>query len=87
MATLIKDASTINEINDVLKLRYSVLKETGSALNGLFSSTGKVSDFSVIGDRDPLGFCGSGLVDLLSELRINRVIDEVGVFQENLKWM
>ena len=45
MATLIKDASTINEINDVLKLRYSVLKETGSALNGLFSSTGKVSDF------------------------------------------
>lgn len=29
-------------------------------------STGKVSDFSVIGARDPLGFCGSGLVDLLS---------------------
>ena len=45
MATLIKDASTINEINDVLKLRYSVLKETGSSLNGLFNSTGKVSDF------------------------------------------
>ncbi|MDG2351616.1 MAG: ASKHA domain-containing protein [Acidimicrobiales bacterium] len=48
-------------------------------------STGKVSDFSVIGDRDPLGFCGSGLVDLLSELRVNQIVDQVGVFQENPK--
>ena len=45
MATLIKDATTINEINDVLKLRFSVLKESGKSLNGLFVSTGKVSDF------------------------------------------
>ena len=47
--------------------------------------TGKVSDFSVIGDRDPLGFCGSGLVDLLSELRVNQIVDQVGVFQGNPK--
>ena len=45
MATLIKDASSINEINDVLKLRYSVLKGSNNTLNRLFGSTGKVSDF------------------------------------------
>ena len=45
MATLIKDATTINEINDVLKLRFSVLNESGKLLNELFVSTGKISDF------------------------------------------
>ena len=36
--------------------------------------------FSVIGNTEPLGVCGSGLIDLLSELRLTGQMDEFGRF-------
>ncbi|MBL4575376.1 MAG: DUF4445 domain-containing protein [Opitutaceae bacterium] len=44
-------------------------------------STGK-ADFHVIGDRRAQGICGSGLIDILSELRKTELINELGRFEE-----
>jgi len=46
---------------------------------------GKGLSFSTIGDAEPKGFCGSGLIDLLAELVNRNIIDEFGVFLENPK--
>ncbi len=37
---------------------------------------------SVIGDIDPIGICGSGLIDLLAELRRTKLMDELGKFAD-----
>ena len=37
-----------------------------------------------IGDQSPQGICGSGLVDLLAELRRTRQISELGVFDDGV---
>ena len=39
----------------------------------------------VIGDGDPVGICGSGLVDLLAELRRNELMSERGVIGDGRK--
>lgn len=36
----------------------------------------------VIGDSDPVGMCGSGLIDLLAELRRHDLMTEKGVFRD-----
>jgi uncharacterized 2Fe-2S/4Fe-4S cluster protein (DUF4445 family) len=38
------------------------------------------ADSQVIGDVDPIGICGSGLIDLLAELRRTNLMDELGKF-------
>ena len=43
------------------------------------------SEFLVIGDETPKGFCGSGLIDLLAELRSAGIIDEQGVLFQDSK--
>ena len=45
------------------------------AVNGEVSAT-------VIGEIDPIGICGSGLIDLLAELRRTDVMDELGKFRD-----
>jgi uncharacterized 2Fe-2S/4Fe-4S cluster protein (DUF4445 family) len=42
--------------------------------------TGKAS-FHVIGERKPQGICGSGLIDLLSELKKTELMNELGRFE------
>jgi uncharacterized 2Fe-2S/4Fe-4S cluster protein (DUF4445 family) len=37
-------------------------------------------DTGVIGDAEPVGICGSGLIDLIAELRRTGKMDELGVF-------
>ena len=41
--------------------------------------------FQTIGDSDPLGICGSGLIDLLSEMKKKKYMNDLGQFknQEN----
>ena len=39
--------------------------------------------FSTIGNKYPLGICGSGLIDLLSELLKNKIIDEKARLKNN----
>ena len=41
-----------------------------------------VADLSVIGDVDPIGICGSGLIDLIAELRRTNMMDELGRFTD-----
>jgi uncharacterized 2Fe-2S/4Fe-4S cluster protein (DUF4445 family) len=40
--------------------------------------------FGTIGDADPVGICGSGLVDVLAELRRARWMNEEGRFRDSL---
>ena len=42
-------------------------------------------DYQTIGDVDPTGLCGSGLIDLVAELRRNGRMTEKGVFQPDKK--
>ena len=60
------------------------------AFNGAIESLqlgddGIPSEFLVIGDETPKGFCGSGLIDLLAELRSAGIIDEQGVLFQDSK--
>jgi len=41
------------------------------------------ADSRVIGDIDPIGICGSGLIDLLAELRRTNLMDELGKFADS----
>jgi uncharacterized 2Fe-2S/4Fe-4S cluster protein (DUF4445 family) len=40
------------------------------------------AESSVIGDVDPIGICGSGLIDLLAELRRTNLMDVLGKFED-----
>jgi uncharacterized 2Fe-2S/4Fe-4S cluster protein (DUF4445 family) len=37
-------------------------------------------DYSTVGDVPPRGICGSGMIDLISEMLMNRIIDQNGKF-------
>jgi uncharacterized 2Fe-2S/4Fe-4S cluster protein (DUF4445 family) len=51
------------------------------AIEHLRISTPKESPWiKVIGNKEPKGICGSGLIDLLAELRRNQLIDKKGKF-------
>jgi len=39
-------------------------------------------NYHMIGEGEPLGLCGSGLIDLLAELRRHDLMSEMGVFSE-----
>ncbi|MDE0506160.1 MAG: ASKHA domain-containing protein, partial [Candidatus Poribacteria bacterium] len=40
------------------------------------------TNYQTIGDVEPQGICGSGLIDLLAELRNQKLMTEMGVFRE-----
>jgi uncharacterized 2Fe-2S/4Fe-4S cluster protein (DUF4445 family) len=48
------------------------------------NDTGEV-DSQVIGDADPIGICGSGLIDLLAELRRTNLMNDLGKFNDGAK--
>ena len=39
--------------------------------------------FKTIGDKEPIGICGTGLVDIMSELVSNETIDETGFMEDD----
>jgi len=41
-----------------------------------------LAESTVIGDVEPIGICGSGLIDLLAELRRTGMMDELGKFDD-----
>lgn len=41
-------------------------------------------NYRVIGDAKPIGICGSGMIDILAELYLNKVIDQKGNIREEL---
>lgn len=60
------------------------------AYDGAIESIGLAPDgttmrYATIGDRPPTGICGSGLADLLAELRRHGLMTPLGVFTEDRK--
>ena len=51
------------------------------AVESVSISNGR-SEWKTIGDAEPQGICGSGLIDLLAELRRNGMMTELGQFDE-----
>ena len=51
------------------------------AINHLSINNGKCN-YTTIGGETPIGLCGSGVIDLVHELRRNGLIDEGGLFVE-----
>ncbi len=41
-------------------------------------------NYRVIGDAKPIGICGSGMIDILAELYLNKVIDQKGNIREEI---
>jgi uncharacterized 2Fe-2S/4Fe-4S cluster protein (DUF4445 family) len=42
-------------------------------------------NYRVIGDAKPIGICGSGMIDILAEMYLNRVIDQKGKIREEIR--
>jgi uncharacterized 2Fe-2S/4Fe-4S cluster protein (DUF4445 family) len=40
------------------------------------------TEIQVIGDTDPIGICGSGVLELVSELRRTDIIDDTGLYSD-----
>jgi uncharacterized 2Fe-2S/4Fe-4S cluster protein (DUF4445 family) len=51
------------------------------AIEKLYISNDGTIDYKTIGDTHPTGICGSGLLDTISELFTNGIIDRTGRFQ------
>ncbi len=51
------------------------------AVNGAISGFSGNSEYQVIGNIEPIGICGSGLVDIVAYMLINNLIDETGLLK------
>lgn len=62
--------------------------EGANIISGMGAVNGAISGFScnnvyqVIGNIEPTGICGSGLVDIAAYLVINNIVDETGILKE-----
>jgi uncharacterized 2Fe-2S/4Fe-4S cluster protein (DUF4445 family) len=63
------------------EVTYGMPGYDGAVEKVVIDDTG-VADSSVIGDVDPIGICGSGLIDLIAELRRTNMMDELGRFTD-----
>ena len=54
-----------------------------AAVNGAISHFLAPGNFQVIGNREPLGICGSGIVDIVAYLLMNDLIDETGLLKSS----
>ncbi len=52
------------------------------AINGAISGFKSQKDYQVIGNSEPRGICGSGIVDIAAYLIMNGYIDETGLLKE-----
>lgn len=48
-----------------------------------FDIAGGEKKFTTIGDKAPLGLCGTGLIDVISALRREEIIDDTGFMEED----
>jgi uncharacterized 2Fe-2S/4Fe-4S cluster protein (DUF4445 family) len=52
-----------------------------AAVNGALSYFAGPGDYRVIGNREPAGICGSGIVDIVAYLLNNSIIDKTGLLK------
>ena len=69
-----------------LRRRPAALRDVRRRRRDRDRSSSRASAFTLgtIGDVDPVGICGSGLVDVLAELRRARWMNEEGRFRDGL---
>jgi uncharacterized 2Fe-2S/4Fe-4S cluster protein (DUF4445 family) len=65
------------------EVTYGMPGYDGAVEKVTISETGE-ADSAVIGDVDPIGICGSGLIDLLAELRRTGLMNELGKFNDGV---
>ncbi len=53
-----------------------------AAITGALSHFCGPEDYSVVGNSEPAGICGSGIIDIVAWLLRNRLIDETGLLKE-----
>jgi len=61
-------------------VKYGVPGQDGAIESLRLSPDGRVIDYRTIGEVEPQGLCGSGLIDLLAELRRHGLMTAKGVF-------
>ena len=53
------------------------------AINGAIAEFTDISKYKTIGNANPVGICGSGIVDILAYLISNELVDETGLLKED----
>jgi uncharacterized 2Fe-2S/4Fe-4S cluster protein (DUF4445 family) len=66
-------------------VRYGMRAEEGAIEKVAIDPESLKPSFTTVGGVSPRGICGSGMIDLLSEMMINGVIDQSGKFALDLK--
>lgn len=61
-------------------VKHGMRASSGAIEELKINSNGSI-DYKTIGATNPIGICGSGLLDILSELFANKIIDRTGRFQ------
>ena len=64
------------------EVTYGMPGYDGAVEKIVINDQGSVVSKDVIGDAPPVGICGSGLIDLLAELRRVNLMDELGKFSD-----
>ena len=64
------------------QVTYGMPGYDGAVEKIVINDQGSVDSQDVIGDAPPVGICGSGLIDLLAELRRVNLMDELGKFSD-----
>ena len=64
------------------QVTYGMPGYDGAVEKIVINDQGSVVSKDVIGDSPPVGICGSGLIDLLAELRRVNLMDELGKFSD-----
>ena len=62
-------------------IKYGVGSVEG-AISSIEIAEGKVSELKTIGDKDAVGICGTGVVEIVYELLRNNLIDETGLMNK-----
>lgn len=55
---------------------------SGIRINPKNSSSGEDVEIKTIGDKDPVGICGTGVIEITSELIKNNIVDETGLLED-----
>lgn len=78
---LVATSSAAGPALEGMNIEYGCRAEDGAISRVKFMESGLIS-ISTINDKSPIGICGSGLVDLVSELLKYGVINESGSFAD-----
>jgi uncharacterized 2Fe-2S/4Fe-4S cluster protein (DUF4445 family) len=64
-------------------VRWGMRAEEGAIEKVVISKDTLAPSFEVVGDVKPRGICGSGMIDLISEMMMSGIINQSGKFQQD----